>query len=166
MTDKKAPKGRAGGLAVSDGVHIFPVRVYYEDTDAAGIVYYANYLRFAERARTEMLRALGIESSRMMDESGIAFAVRRCEADYLRPARLDDQLEVHSRLLAFKGASLALEQKVVRPVDGADIARLVVMLACLKTAPGAGSGGIARIPEDVRRRLQAAHLQVFNDLGD
>ena len=80
------------GSGFVDGVHVFSMRVYYEDTDAAGIVYYANYLKFAERARTEMLRALGTDQSRLAAEQGIAFAVRRCTADYLKPARLDNRL--------------------------------------------------------------------------
>ncbi|HEC14899.1 MAG TPA: YbgC/FadM family acyl-CoA thioesterase [Rhodospirillales bacterium] len=70
--------------------HVFPIRVYFEDTDAGGIVYYANYLKFAERARTEMMRSLGVESSHWLDGEGVVFAVRRCDADYRRPARLDD----------------------------------------------------------------------------
>ncbi len=164
---KKDAKGTERGLAVPGREHIFAVRVYYEDTDAGGVVYYASYLRFAERARAEMLRELGIESSAMMAEAGVAFAVRRCVADYLRPARLDDRLEVRTRLLALKGASLEAEQRVVRPCDGAEIARLVLTLACL-TVPGqtgqaTGAGKAARIPAPVRRRLQAAPLQVFND---
>ena len=71
---------------VQGDVHHFPLRVYYEDTDAAGIVYYANYLKFAERARTEMLRLLGFEHGEMRRDSGRAFAVRHCSADYLAPA--------------------------------------------------------------------------------
>lgn len=160
---KKRTKETRSGLAGSGRWHIFAVRVYYEDTDAGGVVYYANYLRFAERARTEMLRELGIESSRMMAEDGVAFAVRRCAVDYLSPARLDDRLEVHSRLLALGGASLEAEQRIVRMGDGADVARLVLTLACLKTAGGAGAGRASRIPAEVRRRLRTAHLQVFND---
>ena len=72
-------------------VHRWPVRVYYEDTDAAGIVYYANYLKFAERARTEMMRVSGASHSGMIEAFDTAFAVSRCEIDYLKPARLDDQ---------------------------------------------------------------------------
>ena len=73
--------------------HRFPVRVYYEDTDLAGIVYYANYLKFIERARTEWVRSLGIDQTRLKAEAGIVFAVRRVEADYLAPARFDDLLD-------------------------------------------------------------------------
>ena len=84
-------RGQSG--MVADGVHVFPVRVYYEDTDAGGIVYYANYLKFAERARTELLRIAGITHSDLMAESGVAFAVRHCAADFIKPARLDDPLD-------------------------------------------------------------------------
>jgi acyl-CoA thioester hydrolase len=81
-----APKPRA------DAHHVFPLRVYYEDTDAAGIVYYANYLKFAERARTEMLRAHGFDHTRLDSIAGLAFAVRSCSVDYLLPARLPPTL--------------------------------------------------------------------------
>ena len=90
------------------------VRVYYEDTDAAGVVYNANYLRFCERARTEWLRELGIGQQALMDSAGIAFVVRSVKADYLRAARLDDALEVTTRISALRGASLLFEQDVQR----------------------------------------------------
>ncbi len=138
------------GLAAAADEHIFRLRVYYEDTDAGGVVYYANYLRFAERARTEMLRDRGIESSRLMAEEGVAFAVRRCAADYLRPARLDDRLEVRTRLKALGGASLDLEQRIVREADGAEAVRLDLTLACMTLA-----GKAARIPATVRGRIPA-----------
>ena len=73
---------------VDQGTHTFPIRVYYEDTDAAGIVYYANYLKFAERARTELLRYAGINQTEMADRYGMAFAVRDCAVDYRRPAQI------------------------------------------------------------------------------
>lgn len=132
--------------AVAGDRHVFNVRVYYEDTDAAGIVYYANYLKYAERARTEMLRDLGFENGPMMADAGVAFAVRRCTADYLRPAMLDDRLEVHTRVLAVGGASLEAEQTVRR--GDADIARLRVRLACVTRA-----GRPGRLPGDLRRAL-------------
>jgi acyl-CoA thioester hydrolase len=75
----------------SDGVHVLPLRIYYEDTDAAGIVYYANWLRFLERGRTELLRLLGQEHSALRDERGVHWVVRRCTIDYLKPARLDER---------------------------------------------------------------------------
>jgi len=145
MAKAKAGARREAGLAERAEEHIFRLRVYYEDTDADGVVYYANYLRFAERARTEMLRERGIESSRLMAEEGVAFAVRRCAADYLRPARLDDRLEVRTRLTALGGASLDLEQRIVRADDGAEAVRLDLTLACMTRA-----GKAARIPAKVR----------------
>ena len=79
---------------IEGGRHILPLRVYYEDTDAVGIVYYANWLRFLERGRTEMLRLLGQEHSALRAENGINWIVRRCAVDYLKPARLDDAIEI------------------------------------------------------------------------
>jgi acyl-CoA thioester hydrolase len=98
----------------ADTAHLWPVRVYFEDTDAGGVVYYANYLKFAERARTEMLRAAGFDHARMLDELGVQFVVRSCRVDYLAPGRLDDILEVRSRIATMGGASLAIRQEIFR----------------------------------------------------
>ena len=119
--------------------HVFPIRVYYEDTDAAGIVYYANYLKFAERARTEMLRERGFDHRELDAKDGVAFAVRSCNADYLLPARLDDALEVRTRVTHIGGASLEADQDIAR--DDAILTRLKVRLACINRA-----GRPARIP--------------------
>src|SRR3954447_22979409 len=108
---------------------VHPVRVYYEDTDAAGIVYYANYLKFAERARTELLRHLGFSQERLRATGGPVFAVKRCEVDFVAPARLDDELVVESRLMTLGGASLEVDQRVKR--GGSDLARLLVRVACV-----------------------------------
>jgi acyl-CoA thioester hydrolase len=121
------------------------VRVYYEDTDAGGFVYHASYLRFAERARTEMLRGLDMEQSRLAAEDGILFVMRRCIADFLAPARLDDQLVVASRLLDLRGASIDFAQDVRRA--GFDLVRLRVELACMR------NGRAARLPVPVRAAL-------------
>lgn len=94
--------------------HRFTVRVYYEDTDLAGIVYYANYLRFIERARTEWARAMGIDQVALRERDGVVLAVRRIEADYLAPARFDDLLEVVTRREAGSGVRLVLVQEVRR----------------------------------------------------
>lgn len=94
--------------------HRFPVRVYYEDTDLAGIVYYANYLKFIERARTEWVAGLGVDQAALKAETGIVFAVRRVEADYLAPARFADDLMVETRLTAITPARIVLEQDVMR----------------------------------------------------
>ena len=91
-----------------------PVRVYYEDTDAAGVVYYASYLKFIERGRTEWLRELGYEQTRLAQDMGIAFAVRSMTAEYFKPARLDDQLNVCTSMLSLGRAQLVFEQKVER----------------------------------------------------
>lgn len=126
-------------------VHVFPVRVYYEDTDAGGVVYHANYLRFAERGRTEMLRGAGIDQIELLERDGLAFIVRRCAVDFLKPARLDDALEVHTRVLTAKGARVEAEQVVKR--QGDDIARLSLEIACVDR-----QGRPQRLPQ----RLSAA----------
>ena len=99
---------------IEAGVHRIRIRVYYEDTDAAGIVYHAAYLAFAERARTEMLRCLDLDHATLRARFGLTFAVRRCSVDYRAPARLDDLLEIRTRVVRLGGASLELEQRVLR----------------------------------------------------
>lgn len=91
---------------------LWPVRVYYEDTDAGGVVYYANYLRFMERARTEWLRSLGFEQDRLRGDEGLIFAVRSVQVDYLRPARFNDALTVTAKVVARGRASLAFQQEI------------------------------------------------------
>ncbi len=130
------------------GEHVLSLRVYYEDTDAAGIVYYANYLKFAERARTEMLRLAGIEQSEMAAALGIAFAVRDCTVSYAAPARLDDLIEVRSRIVEFKGATVRAEQEIRRGAE--HLARLGLRVACVNL-----DGRPARIPASVRQALQS-----------
>ena len=126
--------------------HEFPIRVYYEDTDLAGIVYYANYLKFIERARSEWVRGLGIDQGQLRAEAGIVFAVRRIEAEYLRPARFDDALTVETRPEAMSGARIHLEQIVMR--GGERLFQAQVTLVCLGDA-----GHAVRIPAEVRRKL-------------
>jgi acyl-CoA thioester hydrolase len=126
---------------------VWPLRVYYEDTDAVGVVYYANYLKFAERARTEMLRALGIEQSGAMKDAGLAFVVKRCEIDYQRPARLDDRLDVTLSVTKVGGASLEGRQAISRA--GEDLAQLFLRLGCIDP-----SGKPAKMPADVRAQLE------------
>jgi len=117
-------------------MHTFTLRVYYEDTDLAGIVYYANYLKFIERARSEWVRGLGIDQAKLRTEQGLVFAVRRVEADYLRPALFDDVLTVQTTLADHSGARLVLDQAVLRGEQTLFKAR--VTLACL-TAIGAAT---------------------------
>lgn len=97
-----------------DGSFTISARVYYEDTDAAGVVYYANYLHFCERARTEWLRALGFEQHGMLSTHKVAFVVRSVEAEYLAPARLDDMLSIVTRVFDIGRASLWFAQSVLR----------------------------------------------------
>ena len=108
---------------------VWPVRVYWEDTDAGGVVYYANYLKFMERARSEWLRALGFEQDVLRDEAGVVFVVRRVEIDYLSPARFNEQLEVSVRLHEMGRASLSVRQELMR--GSTRLAEAVVTLACV-----------------------------------
>lgn len=126
--------------------HRFALRVYYEDTDLAGIVYYANYLRFIERARTEWVREMGIDQGRLRAEAGIVFAVRRVEADYLAPARFDDILTVETELEGATAARVVLMQRVRRG-EALLFAAKVTIVALSET------GRPARLPETFRRRL-------------
>lgn len=126
--------------------HEFPVRVYYEDTDLAGIVYYANYLKFIERGRSEWVRSLGVDQAALRAAEGIVFAVRRVEADYLRPAVFDDQLTVTTGLLALGGARIELEQAVLRGEERLFQAKVV--LVCLSSG-----GTAARLPVWLREKL-------------
>ena len=126
---------------------ILPVRVYYEDTDTAGIVYYANYLKYIERARTELLRHAGVDQSKLKDETGLAFAVKNCTLDYIAPAKLDDELEVRSHLTDLKGASLTARQEVYRQETLLFTAE--VRCVCFELE----SGRPGRMPSEVRQAL-------------
>lgn len=126
--------------------HRFAVKVYYEDTDLAGIVYYANYLKFIERARTEWVASLGVDQVRLKAERGIVFAVRRVEADYLRPAKFAEELVVETELQSLGGARIVLEQVVLR--GGERLFAAVVTLVCLGE-----DGHAARLPPELRARL-------------
>jgi len=143
MAELVAEAPSSGRFEPSGGVHVFPIRVYYEDTDALGIVYYVNYLKFAERARTEMLRLQGHDQHDLLAEQGIGFTVRRCEVDYRAPARLDDVLSVHTSLAELRGASLSLNQSVMR--NGVTLAQLSLKIACIDTA-----GRAVRVPDPIR----------------
>lgn len=131
---------------IEAGEHVLPLRVYYEDTDAAGIVYHANYLKFAERGRTDFLRLLGVDQSEMARRERLAFAVRDCTVSFKAPARLDDLIEVRSRLLDLKGATLRAEQAIRR--SGQELANLAVRVACVTL-----EGRPVRIPQSLQRAL-------------
>ncbi|KMK68135.1 tol-pal system-associated acyl-CoA thioesterase [Puniceibacterium sp. IMCC21224] len=124
-------------------MHEFPVRVYYEDTDMAGIVYYANYLRYIERARSDWVRSLGIDQNRMREEDGVVFVVRRVEADYLQPARFDDALIVSTEMRGVTGARLIMGQRVMR--DETLLFQAEVTVAC-----ATATGHPARLPQAIR----------------
>lgn len=134
--------GRMG----DDGVHVYPVRVFYEDTDAGGIVYHSQYLNFAERARTECVRSIGVNQGALLDE-GFAFAVHRVEVDFVRPARLDDLLEVVTGVDVIGAASVDFRQEIRR--DGQVLARLAVRVAFIRL-----DGRPARIPAQLRASLR------------
>jgi acyl-CoA thioester hydrolase len=127
--------------------HRFGLRVYYEDTDLAGLVYYANYLKFIERARSEWVRGFGIDQSALKAGAGIVFAVRRIEADFLAPARFDDWLEVATVPEALTGARLTLRQEVRR--DGTDLFSARLVLVALTAA-----GTPTRLPQTLRDHLR------------
>lgn len=139
-TDKRAGKTGAGEA------HAFQLRVYYEDTDMGGIVYHANYLKFIERARSDWVRAMGLDQRVMKERDGVIFAVRRMEVEYLSPARFDDVLEVRTRPLSVSGARLVLEQHVLRLAE--PIFEAVVTIVCINDM-----GQPARLPENVRLML-------------
>lgn len=131
-------------------MHHFQTRVYYEDTDLAGIVYYANYLKFIERARSEWLRAVGVDQLALKRE-GLVFAVRRVEADYLSPARFDDLLMVQSAIHAISPARIVMDQRVLR--DERVLLSARVTLVCLTE-----SGRPTRLPAGLAQRLQDGDL--------
>jgi acyl-CoA thioester hydrolase len=126
----------------------WPVRVYYEDTDAGGIVYYANYLRFLERARTEWLAKAGFTHAALASEHHVAFVVHRLQIEYLQPARLYDALQVTLELLQRGRGRLVMAQDVLR--DGVMLARAQVTLACLDPATWRPT----RIPAAVAAKME------------
>ena len=128
-------------------IHYWPLRVYYEDVDLAAIVYYANYLKYLERGRSEMVRAAGI-SQLDMKAAGLVFAVRRVEADYLKPAHYDDELVVETRLDRLKGASFDMPQRILRGDE-------VLLEARIKVVIVNEQGRAARLPADIRAKVTA-----------
>jgi len=132
---------------VSKKIHRFPIRIYYEDTDHGGVVYYANYLKFMERARTEFLRDLGLELDEVESTFGILFAVTEIHVHYRNPARFNDMLIVESKLMEARGARLSFRQNILRQTEV--LAEGEVCLACMDRA-----GHPRRIPGKV---LQLIH---------
>ncbi|MGD2132488.1 MAG: tol-pal system-associated acyl-CoA thioesterase [Maricaulaceae bacterium] len=141
-----------GGLPASGrivaGTHVFPVRVYYEDTDFSGLVYHARHLQFLERGRSEFLRCAGLSHSALLTrDDPLVLAVRRMALDFARAARIDDALEVRSRLVGLKGARFEMEQEIRR--EGVRLLGAEVEVACLD-----GTGRPRRVPEDLAVMLR------------
>ena len=131
--------------------HLLPVRVYYEDTDFSGVVYHASYLRFMERGRTELIRALGVAQRELFASEGdaevaLAFAVRRMAIEFLKPAVMDDLLTIETVAVVARGATMQIAQRVLRGSE--ELVTAEVTVACV------GAGKARRIPEALRRRLR------------
>ena len=142
MTPPEGSPEIAGRIA--QGMHVLPVRVYYEDTDFSGAVYHANYLKFCERARSDALRLLGIHHRELQGKLG--FVVRRITCDYLKPSGIDDMLLVETRFIEIGGARLELDQRICR--DGE-----VIFTAKVTVAVVDAQGRPRRIPDDMRRAM-------------
>jgi acyl-CoA thioester hydrolase len=136
----------------------WPIKVYYEDTDAGGVVYYANYLKFFERARSEWLNAMGLDQAKMLEDD-IAFAVKKAEVEYIKPARLNDDCVVVSRIIEVKGASMIFEQALYAkqeqvleqvPEQQTALCQAVIKVACLKLK----SFTPCRLPANVKKEIQ------------
>ena len=153
MTERQWPD--LAGRIIRDGAgprHVLPVRVYFEDTDAGGVVYHASFVRFAERGRTDFLRLLGTDARQLIDGSDkrepAAFVVRRMQIDFFRPGRMDDLLEVETRVKELGGASVTLIQTIKRGDQRLVEAEVTVVLFCV-------SGKPQRLNEAVRRAFLA-----------
>lgn len=129
--------------------HSFPVRVYYEDTDAGGVVYHASYLRFAERGRTEMLRAAGHDHISLLGNQGVIFAVAALNVNFRAPARLDDLLTVKTAVTRMGGASMEMQQDIWR--GDRIISELKVTLVCIDKGFKA-----VRLPVEIRKAFEPA----------
>ena len=127
----------------------WPVRVYYEDTDAGGVVYHTGYLRFFERGRTEWLRSLGYSQARLVDETGLLFTVVSLTTQFRQPARLDDLLTVRTQVQEFGGATVTFGQQIIRDPESEPLASGVVRVACLD----ATTFRPRRMPDDLRREM-------------
>ena len=131
---------------MNDIAHKYQTRIYYEDTDAGGVVYYANYLKFAERARTEFLRDLGYENSGLVSKYDCIIVVRSCSIDFMQSARLDDLITVRTELVCVSGASFKMQQLILR--ENEILVTIDVKLACINV-----SGGATRIPKSLMESL-------------
>lgn len=130
---------------------LWPIRVYYEDTDSGGVVYYANYLKFMERARTEMLRHKGFEQDRLRDEENILFVVRAVEMDLLQPARFNEQLQVKTRIAESTRTSITFEQHIYRYGEDKPLCSGRIRVVCID----AQRWRPAAIPEEILQESKA-----------
>ena len=128
-------------------IHTCEYRVYYEDTDAGGIMYHGRYINWCERARAEFLRDIGLQSSTIFEVTGVIFVVRHMEADYFKPARLDQLLRVESSLKELKNSSFILNQSIF--CQDSVLFSMTVTIVCID-----GNGRAVRIPDMVRHKLQ------------
>jgi acyl-CoA thioester hydrolase len=126
---------------------LWPIRVYYEDTESGGVVYYANYLKFMERARTEMLRASGFEQDILREERRLLFVVRHVELDLHQPARFNEQLVVQTRITQVHGASIRFAQSIVREAEAKALCEAAVQVVCIN----ADDWKPARLPADIKQ---------------
>jgi acyl-CoA thioester hydrolase len=127
---------------------VWPIRVYYEDTDAGGVVYHTSYVRFMERARTEWLRSLSFSQAQLMGDDAVMFSVVRLNVHYKRPAKLDDQLQVVCRAALSGGASIEFDQRILGD-SGEELVSGTVLVACVD----ANTLRPRRLPEALRERL-------------
>ena len=135
---------------IKENIHYFPLRIYYEDTDVGGVVYYANYLKFMERARTEMLRVLGIDQNGMLDYNNpedVSFVVKRAEIDFKKPARFDDNLIVRSEIIDRGGASIVIRQIITKNEEE-------LVLGIIKIAAIGKDGKPKRLPMAIAERFE------------
>jgi len=140
MAAASAPSGETG--------HVFSIRVYYEDTDAVGIVYHSNYLKFAERARTELLRETGLDHGTLRERAGIAFVVSACDMRCRAPARLDDTIEVRTSVADMSGATVTFRQDICRGGD-------LLVAVNVRLAVVDANGRAVRLPALLREKFNA-----------
>ena len=131
--------------------HQFSCRVYYEDTDLGGIVYYANYLKFIERARSEWIRSLGINQLTLKDDYGMIFVVSRMEADFLLSAKYDDILSIITRVQKLTSVRIVLNQEIFRKTK-------LLFRSVVSIVPISSKGSVLRLPEDIRQLMRGSHI--------
>ena len=125
----------------------YKVKVFYEDTDAGGVVYYANYLKFFERARTEAIAEIGLSNKKLLDEFGVLIIVKSCNIDYKKPAKLEDQLEIKSIISSISSSSFKMTQKVFRDDDLLTSSEIHLVIVDKKGKP-------SRIPDELRKKIK------------